>query len=128
MVLITGGAYQGKLNYAFDITGYTESEVVDGEYCDYEEIYRGKIIYRFHEIIRRCILENEETEPMLERLFEENPDAIIIVDEVGAGVIPIEPFERQYREVVGRTSSIIAKNSTEVHRVLFGLGVKLKNA
>lgn len=128
MLLITGGAYQGKLNYALDITGLEEKVVVDGEFCDFEDAFRGEVIYRFHELVRRLLMNEEDVEEYVKKLIEENPEAIIIVNEVGSGVIPLEPFDRKFRETVGRISCIIARNADEVHRVVCGMGVKIKHA
>ena len=127
MLLITGGAFQGKLDYALEITGLDEGSVVDGEYCDYDEIYEARIIYRFHELIRRLLINDEDIPEYVEKLIKINPEAVIIVNEVGSGIIPIDPVDRRYRETVGRTSCLIAKSAKEVHRVICGMGVRIKH-
>lgn len=127
MLLITGGAFQGKLDYALEITGLDVGSVVDGEYCEYDEIYEARIIYRFHEFIRRLLINDEDISICVEKLIKHNPEAVIIVNEVGSGIIPIDPLDRKYRETVGRTSCLIAKSADEVHRVICGMGVKIKH-
>lgn len=127
MLLVTGGAYQGKLDYALDITGLGKNSVIDGEYCGFEDVFNCEVIYRFHELVRRLLENEEDVEKFVKKLIEENPEAIIIVNEVGSGVIPLEPFDRKFRETVGRASCMIAKNANEVHRVVCGMGVKIKH-
>ena len=47
-------------------------------------------------------------------------------DEIGCGIVPIEAFERDYRETDGRVCQRIAAYSEEVHRVICGLGMRIK--
>ena len=53
-------------------------------------------------------------------------DAVIVANEVGAGIVPIDPGERAYREGVGRALCAIAQNSESVTRAVCGIGVRLK--
>ena len=64
----------------------------------------------------RCIVE----------LMQENPDAFVTADEIGCGIVPMEAFERDYRETDGRICQRIAAYSEEVHRVICGLGMRIK--
>ena len=53
-------------------------------------------------------------------------DFIIICDEIGNGIVPIDPFEREYRERVGRILVQLAKRAEEVERIICGIGQKIK--
>lgn len=53
-------------------------------------------------------------------------DCIIICDEVGNGIVPASPAEREYRERVGRILITLAQKAEEVERVICGIGQKLK--
>ena len=55
-----------------------------------------------------------------------NPDIVIVTDEIGYGIVPMDPFERTYREVVGRVCTKLAKNSESVYRVVCSIEMKLK--
>ena len=46
--------------------------------------------------------------------------------EAGCGIVPMEAFERDYRETDGRICQRIAAYSEEVHRVICGLGMRIK--
>ena len=67
----------------------------------------------------------DETGNMAE-LMQENPDAFVTADEIGCGIVPMEAFERDYRETDGRICQRIAAYSEEVHRVICGLGMRIK--
>ena len=46
--------------------------------------------------------------------------------EIGNGIIPLEPFEREYRERTGRILVELASRAEEVERVICGMGQKIK--
>ena len=54
------------------------------------------------------------------------PDAIVICDEVGSGVIPVEKSEREFREAAGRACCELARNAESVEIVRFGLARRIK--
>ncbi len=59
-------------------------------------------------------------------LIEKNPDLVIVSDEVGYGVVPIDRLEREYREQAGRCMELLAASAGQVYRVVCGIGMKLK--
>ena len=62
----------------------------------------------------------------VEQLLGPNPGAVVVSDEIGLGVVPLEPFERRWREETGRALCRLAAASERVERVCCGLGVRLK--
>ncbi len=125
MLLITGGAFQGKLNYTLELTGLGTEDIVDCEYCEYDEVFTGKILYNFQEFIKKLLTTEEDVSKHINKLVRENPDAIVIINEVGSGIIPLKKEERTFRETVGRMACFLAKEAKEVHRVICGLGVRI---
>jgi len=57
MILITGGAYQGKLAFAKSICEKREPMIAEGEKADFEELKQADIIGQFHLYIRKCMEE-----------------------------------------------------------------------
>ena len=56
-----------------------------------------------------------------------NKDTIVIADEIGNGIVPLDAFEREYREQTGRAEILLAKKKAdEVVRVICGIGQKIK--
>lgn len=125
MILVTGGCFQGKTAYACKQFGIAPEETVDGMDCPMEQIYRAKLLYHFHEYIRRLMKEGQDLD--LPRLHRENPDLILVTNELGYGVVPIDKFDRDYREKTGRICCEIAKEAREVHRVVCGIGTVIKH-
>lgn len=124
MKLIIGGCAQGKLGYALERYGLGEDAVADG----YLPGKTGErvIINHFHRWVKSCLKAGESPEEMIRAFVTEYPDCIIISDEVGNGIVPVDAFEREYRERLGRILIEIAKEAEEVVRVICGLGQKIK--
>lgn len=126
MILITGGAFQGKTEYALNLTKINADLVVDGAKCKLEDIFTIPMLVNFHLYIERMLKEDKEICNLVDELLVRNPDIIILVDELGCGVVPIEPFDRLYRETVGRLCCQIAREAQEVHRIICGVGIMIK--
>lgn len=125
MMLVTGGCFQGKTQYACETFGISEEEAADGAVCPMEELYRTKLLYHFHEYIRRMMKAGQEFS--VERLKQENPKVILVTNELGCGVVPVDQFDRAYREKTGRICCQIAREAVQVHRVVCGIGTVMKD-
>ena len=79
-----------------------------------------------HLYIKALCEKQEDALQKTEQLLECNPDVILIMDEVGSGIIPMEKSERQWREAVGRVSCFLARRAESVERIVCGCGVKIK--
>ena len=112
MILIIGGAAQGKLDYVLRKTGYSPDPVAHTpEDAEHLPIFDGV-----------------EGWPELdeEALLAANPDIILICDEVGCGVVPMDPAQRAWREAVGRLCCRLAARAERVERMFCGLSMTLK--
>ena len=125
MMLVTGGCFQGKTQYACETFGISKEEAADGAVCPMEELYRTKLLYHFHEYIRRMMKAGQEFS--VERLKQENPKVILVTNELGCGVVPVDQFDRAYREKTGRICCQIAREAVQVHRVVCGIGTVMKD-
>ena len=72
--------------------------------------------------------DGKEVSELAENLIRCNPDVILVSDEVGYGVVPIDAFDRAYRENVGRICTKLAAYSDKVTRVICGIGTVIKHA
>lgn len=55
-----------------------------------------------------------------------HPNTILICDELGNGIVPLEKMDRIWREQTGRLMIELAKQAERVERILCGLGQRLK--
>lgn len=105
---------------------------IGGVYQGQDELARaenpgGKFFPDFHETIRRAVLtEGREPREFARHFCQENPDATVIANEVGAGVVPMAQTDRAFREAVGRALCVIAQEAESVTRCVCGIGVQIK--
>lgn len=126
MILIVGGAYQGKTEYAIEKYGLDCTDIVDGETFDFENTDGIKCISYYHEAVKHCIENGTDPIEISKKLIEKNPDIIIIMNEIGNGIVPLDKSERVWREQTGKTGCFLAERANEVIRVTCGCGIKIK--
>jgi adenosylcobinamide kinase/adenosylcobinamide-phosphate guanylyltransferase len=126
MKMIIGGAFQGKTSYASMLTKITKEQMTDGATCEFDTIFTTPVIYHFHEYIKRLIQVEQFSFDLPKQLMEKNPNLVIVSNELGYGIVPIDAFDRNYREMTGRICCMLAEQSEEVYRVVCGLAQKLK--
>ncbi len=132
MKLVIGGYSQGKLNYVLQRSDTNNYTVLNGRLPDerqlQEMIVQGEtvIINHFHSWIKERIAQGGNPEEEIFTFLAKNPECIIISDEIGNGIVPIDAFEREYRERTGRILVGLADQADEVVRVICGIGQKIK--
>ena len=127
MKLVIGGYAQGKLNYVLGKYDVEVSMVYDGEIPEKIEEEKGTVVINhFHNWLKTKIAYGGCPEKEILEFVEKYPNCVIISDEVGNGIVPIEAFEREYRERTGRILVELAKRAEEVERVICGIGQKIK--
>lgn len=115
MILVIGGAFQGKETYVKE---------------HFPEPYLAKGAY--HEKIKEQMKAGKEPLDEAEKMLEDARAAgelerlVVICDEVGYGLVPVDAFERAYREKVGRVCCYLAKEAEQVIRVVCGMGNRIK--
>lgn len=126
MVMVTGGVFQGKREYVKRRFGFSEDDMVNGAECDPDAVFGARCVYGYHELVRGLLGQGRDPVEFTERLCRENPGLIVIISEIGCGIIPLEKSDRLYREAVGRAGCIIAENSREVVRIFCGIPEVIK--
>lgn len=151
MELYIGGYAQGKLAYVMDKiqseAGYdlenvkvydntSISELLElvektakqaRNACD--ETNSKVIVNKLHLVVKDMLSSGKNTEEIwniVEKIIDSVEAIIIISDEIGNGIVPIDENERIYREETGRLLIKIAKKAKTVERILMGIGMKIK--
>lgn len=132
MILITGGVYQGKLSVAKMRFKQENKEsmpvVIDAGIGEFEQMLKADIIFNLHLWIKRLLEEEGDPYQMISALVNQNKKVILTVAELGCGVVPIDKFDRNYREVTGRICCELAQKSSQVIRVLCGIATVIFSA
>lgn len=110
MILIVGGSYQGKTEYAKK--NFPECQIFD----------------ELHLFIKERLEEGLEEEAILGNIREniQKGDWVLISDEVGNGIVPVVESDTKWREVTGRILIELARESEQVYRVVLGMGQRIK--
>lgn len=127
MVLVFGGAYNGKLQFAMNKYDLKDEYIF---FCKDEVLdFSKKAICGLHVFTKKCVLNNIDSLKLIKDNVELLKDKIIICDEIGSGIVPMAKEDRMWREENGRVLQYLCQNADEIYRVFFGLSEKLiKNA
>ena len=96
MELYIGGTAQGKKAYVTQVRGIEEARIWD----NFEEWFREKL----QESAPKSLSPEAESMAYLEK----HPDTVIICDEVGNGIVPLDSFERLLVAAVVHGGTIMA--------------------
>ena len=124
MEMIIGGAFQGKEKLARQ--AYPDIDWVYGKEASFDDLLRCGGVIGFQDYVRRLVEEEKDTSSLAADIISGNPDIILVSDEVGYGVVPVNRTDRLYREAVGRVCTRLASYSTRVTRVVCGIGNVIK--
>lgn len=123
MKLMIGGKAQSKLQVAMDEYGILPEEVYENKS---DAFASAKIWNQYHRWFQKQMECGELPEEKTREWIARNPNILIISDEVGNGIVPMEKSQREYRERLGRMLCELAKEATSVERVICGISQKLK--
>lgn len=132
MKLVIGGYSQGKLEFVLQKYKEDDYMILDGILLDEKQSEEQNvqkklvIINHFHLWVKERILEKGNPEEEIDAFIGKNGKVIIISDEIGNGIVPIDAFERDYRERTGRILVKLASEADEVVRVICGIGQRIK--
>ena len=104
MILIIGGASSGKRDYARSL-GFGENEISQN--------------------VWELVCENPDVSDSLFDTLREMP--VVICDEVGSGIVPMERRERELRDACGRLCIALAADAEKVVRMVCGIATVLKS-
>lgn len=126
MILITGGAYQGKLEYAEKTYGLSEADVFTCSPDKAEIDLSKKIINQVDKYVLACVKTGLDPEEEVARLMPEFKDKIITCTDISQGVVPIDKTERAWREGTGRFMTVLGREADCVVRMFCGIPEKVK--
>ena len=126
MVLIIGGSYQGKLDFARITYCLAEDEIF---ICD-ENTAAIDFTKRCVAYIDRFALNRVRAGAEPAEAFSGasglRQDAILIATDISGGVVPMDPTLRAWREANGRMVNGLAARADEVWRLFCGIPQRLK--
>lgn len=132
MILLLGGAYQGKTELALKMSAMTENrEAADGWSDPLEAAWSRPMLLNLHGYIKRFsdmedTRAREKMRDFIYNIIRNNPNVCITADEIGSGIVPIKREDRLWRELCGEAVQLLAAEAEEVFRVIGGIPMRLK--
>ena len=68
----------------------------------------------------------EDMKEELNKIMMLNKSIVFVLNDVGSGVIPDNALAREFVDISGKLSQLIAKKSDEVYHVIAGISTKIK--
>ncbi|MBS4960320.1 MAG: bifunctional adenosylcobinamide kinase/adenosylcobinamide-phosphate guanylyltransferase [Clostridiales bacterium] len=112
MTFLIGGHGAGQMEYLYERMGYRKDQCSDLPESPLP------VLTNFH------LLAGKFSEKQLIEWVRKKE--VVVTEEVGCGIVPIDPKERVFREEAGRISIAAAKEAKEVIRFVCGMPQWLK--
>ena len=126
MMVIFGGVYQGKLDYALQSFGLNDGDVYRCDENDAAMPENKKITYEIDKWILALVKTDLDVANAVRQFMEANTDAIVICNDISCGIVPVDPLMRTWREEVGRSLAALSRNAKEVVRLFCGIATRIK--
>lgn len=108
MILVTGGLGSGRHKFV-------------------RQHFAGRDCFEFGPAqARESLAAGVDPSEAAQQLFKRHPDAVIITQEVGCGIVPMDAEERAWREALGRAACALARKSETVILMTAGIGTAIK--
>ena len=124
MILIIGGAYQGKLDFVKQTWNLEDRDVYT---CSGAEIdFSRRCVYRLEEFSYACLRSGVEPKAYMQANRELWQDSILICQDIFCGVVPMKAENRAWRQATGRLCQYLSGEADQVSRIFCGLEQRLK--
>ena len=122
MVLLIGGAYQGKTAYAQKKYGLRAADIFT---CETELLdLSARCLRHLERFALACVRAGKEPADVLAGLALSGK--ILICEDISCGVVPMDAAERAWRERHGALLQQLSRRSETVIRIFCGLPQQLK--
>ncbi len=124
MIFIFGGRCQGKLAFAKETFGAGLS-VCNLTNDSIEVAFRHDIIVNLESGIKELLERDIEPTAYFSEHIDLLAGKIVIGNEIGCGIVPVDGFERLWRDETGWVYQFLGRNASAVYRVWAGIGTKV---
>ncbi len=127
MHIIIGGAHNGKRAYVKTLLEKQQKNSV--QWCEGEIPSIGSeplVLAGIEKWLEQCGLSEEEAINHVMKSIE-NRDVILILTDIGRGIVPMDAGQRELRDVCGRLYQRLFSEADEITRIWYGIAKTLKN-
>ena len=124
MILIIGGAYQGKLDWAKAAFGIPEARVFT---CTGPEIdFSRGCVEHIEEFTLACVRQGVDPVAYFAGRRAQWQNCVLICGDISGGVVPLGAEMRAWRQENGRLCRYLSGEAERVSRIFCGLEQRLK--
>lgn len=124
MILILGGAYQGKRTYVKRRFSLEEEDIFTCSGSDLD--FSKKCMDHLEEFTYACVRDGKDPLAYIMENQSQMQDKVIICQDIFCGVVPMERDFRLWRDATGKLCQYLASEADAVYRLYCGLEQKLK--
>jgi len=119
-VLLVGPACQGKTEYGVTRYGMT------GRGRPWEETAARGCVFGLQQWVESLMRRDIPPLEHVMDLLSTCGDWVVVCDEVGCGVVPVDAFQRRWRDEVGALCQRLAAEADVVERIFCGIPARIK--
>lgn len=91
-----------------------------------ETLFTVPCVYDFEHCLRQLLDQDTPLETLISSLIAQNPGITILCGDIGMGIVPLDPKERQWRELCGKALCLLCRQADTVIRMVCGIPVYIK--
>ena len=126
MILVFGGAYQGKKEYIESELGICGDDIYVCRGLPEDIESDAASIYGLERWVYEMVQAGEVPEEILASKIDRLTSKVISIQDVSQGLVPMDAKERAFRESNGRCMVLLAEKADEVYRIFCGIPQRLK--
>ena len=126
MILIIGGSYQGKLDFARQRFGLSDDEIQVCDEATQSLDFSSRCIAYIDRFALNRVRSCSEPADALGTDRSRYEDMVFIANDVSGGIVPLDPVLRAWREACGRMNLRLAGEADEVWRLFCGIPQRVK--
>lgn len=127
MHIYIGGAYNGKRAYVKKRLASRESDWFEGNLPSESEMRNDRmlVLAALEKWLAATVLSEQEAIDQVMEVIG-NRETIVILTDIGRGIVPVDAGQRQLRDACGRLYQRLMEEAEEVTRIWYGVPQLLK--
>jgi adenosyl cobinamide kinase/adenosyl cobinamide phosphate guanylyltransferase len=131
MHIVFGGAFNGKREYVRNLLGNESVEWFESGLPARPFASSTRVIAGIDEWIKKQLAEGVSEEQILEKISQllrhpEDGKLVWILTDISRGIVPVDPLERELRDVAGRVYQVLFSQAAEITRIWYGIPQNIK--
>lgn len=130
MHIVFGGAFNGKRHYVKDQLKDQEVVWLEGRLPEQQETRRVIVIAGLEHWVKQQLEQGYSEQQLMDQAktiidWKQGQQTWVLTD-LNRGIVPIEPIEREMRDVLGRLYQFLFAEAESIIRIWYGIPQKIK--